>query len=89
MVLKIYFKAKNNFRFFRYSQEFPSDEDFGRKGTQNVRISGIQLQTLAKCLVDFFGYDLTEVAFDGSLATKNSIENKEYKSISLDHNIGN
>jgi len=78
--------AKNDFRFFRYTQNFPSDEDYGnptgQPGAGNTRISGIQLQTLAKCLVDFYGYDLTEVAFDGDLADSDSIENKEYKSTS-------
>ena len=33
-------------------------------------------------LVDFFNYDLKDVSFDGSLNSKNSIENKDYKSTS-------
>ena len=77
-------KAKeNNFRFFRYSQNKPSDEDFGETaGGQDKRISGIQLQTLAKCLIDFFGYDLTDITFDASLKDAGSINNNQYKSIS-------
>ena len=74
---------KGKFRFFRYSQDFPSEQDFGENASGNdIKISGIQLQTLAQCLVDFFNYDLKDVSFDGSLSSKNSIENKDYKSTS-------
>lgn len=79
--------AKNNFRFFRYSQGFASENDYGNQqgikgGKPDIKISGIQLQTLAKCLVDFFGYDLSDVSFDGSLADDNQIPNTKYKNIS-------
>jgi len=79
--------AKNNFRFFRYSQGYASEDDYGNQqgkkgGKPDIKISGIQLQTLAKCLVDFFGYDLSDVSFDGSLADDSQIPNAKYKNIS-------
>ena len=80
-------KAKNNFRFFRYSQGYASEDDYGNQqgkkgGKPDIKISGIQLQTLAKCLIDFFGYDLSDVSFDGSLADDSQIPNAIYKNIS-------
>lgn len=76
--------GKKDFRFFRYSQEYPSDLDYGNEegkagGSNHIRISGIQLQTLAKCLIDFFGYDLNDVKYDASLNNLDSIQNKSYK----------
>jgi hypothetical protein len=73
-----------DFRFFRYSQGYPSDLDYGNEegkagGTKHIRISGDQLQTLAKCLIDFFGYNLNDVKYEASLNDLKSIKNPLYK----------
>jgi len=76
--------GKEDFRFFRYSQDYPSDLDYGNEegkagGTKHTRISGDQLQTLAKCLIDFFGYNLNDVKYEASLNNLKSIKNPLYK----------
>lgn len=73
------------FRFFRYSQNFESDSDFGQKGL----ISGIQMQTIAQCLIDFFKYDQKTLVFDSGIKNSNSIQNDKYKNKSkLSKTIG-
>lgn len=79
-----YYDGKEDFRFFRYSQDYPSDLDYGNDegkagGVKHIRISGIQLQTLAKCLIDFFGYNLSDVKYEANLNDAGSIQNKSYK----------
>ncbi len=84
-----YYDEQQDFRFFRYSQEFPSDSDFGKELGQDKKVSGIQLQTVAQCLINFFGYSQAEVEFDSKLYGSNSIPNNKYKSISaLSRTIG-
>jgi hypothetical protein len=84
---------KENFRFFRYSQDYPSDLDYGNEegkagGSKHTRISGIQLQTFAKCLIDFFDYDLNDIKYDANLNDAESIQNKFYKGSSLSATVG-
>lgn len=83
-------KAKGDFRFFRYSQGYLSDDDRGNKPNSQAdqRITGIQLQTLAKCLQDFFGYSSNQTDFDSNLNSNESgIENAKYKNSAISKTV--